>query len=415
MINRQQLRNHILALQKGDNALKRQTFQALRDQGEGGWADAPDDDALSLVEALRVQLCGEPKGQHYQREAATVLGNMGARSGPAVPQLVELLGEGVPDAVREAAATALGQIGKPASAAAGPLVKLLASSRPALSARAVRALGHIGCADAAVRSALVGLWLAPQQFEGSKVQAAIALCRLGIGAPNLLETLAKALVASPEVPLRKAAAEALAWCGPADPGVVPALLLAVLSDKHDGVRAAAQAGLDRMTLTPEKAVVPCAGQLGASPYAEAALRKSGLKAVPALVKALAAGRPGIRAAASRALGGIGTAAGEAAPALAEALGDADPEVRLAAAKGLWDVTNVADQAVPALIKLLKARAAAPGIGDERRKFLQTVMEALGRIGPPAAGAVPALTAMTKDGNRHVRETALAALQKIGTR
>jgi hypothetical protein len=52
-------------------------------------------------------------------------------------------------------------------------------------------------------------------------------------------------------------------------------------------------------------------------------------------------------------------------------------------------------------------------GADRRTFLQTVMEALGRIGPPAKGAVPALTAMAKDANRHVRESALLALAKIG--
>ena len=40
------------------------------------------------------------------------------------------------------------------------------------------------------------------------------------------------------------------------------------------------------------------------------------------------------------------------------------------------------------------------------------MEALQRIGPPATAAVSALTAMTKDNNRHIREAALSALQRI---
>jgi HEAT repeat protein len=197
MINKQQLRNHILALESADNALKRQTFQSLRDLSEEDWAGAPAEAARALVEALQGQLRSEPKMPQNQKEAATVLGNMGTHATPAVPQLVQLLGGGVPDAVREAAATALGQIGKPAKAAAASLVKLLASARPALSTRAVRALGKIGCADADVRAALTGLWLSPQQFEGSKVQAAIALCQLGIEARGLLETLTKALATSP--------------------------------------------------------------------------------------------------------------------------------------------------------------------------------------------------------------------------
>ena len=99
--------------------------------------------------------------------------------------------------------------------------------------------------------------------------------------------------------------------------------------------------------------------------------------------------------------------------LTTALRDSDRDVRLAAAKGLWNVTKTADVVVPALIELLKVKHAADlEAGEARRRFLQTVMEALGRIGPPATAAMSALTAMTKDNNRHIRESALSALQKI---
>src|SRR5262249_2034359 len=388
MINQQQFRNHILALEGGDLVLKRQTFQSLRDRGEEEWADAPVKTAAASGGCLKRQAPKSPKGAVLPEGAGANPGNMGAHSAPAVPQLAELLREGVPDAVREAAATALGKIGKPAKAAAAHLARLLANSRPALSVRAIRALGNIGCADAGVRSTLTKFWLLPEQIEAGKAEIASALCQLGIGAKNLLEILTKVLVTSKEIPLREAAAEALAWCNKADPGVVPALLTAILSDKHEGVREAAQAGLDRMKLSPEEAVWVCAEQLGDSPYAEAALRKGGPKAAPALMKALGAKESEIRATASRTLGGIGEAAAAAAAALAGALSDATPEVRLAAAKALWDVTKTANLAVPALVDLLKAKGQTdPGGGDRRRMFLQTVMEALGRIGPPATGAV----------------------------
>jgi HEAT repeat protein len=414
MIDREQLHSHILALEGGDHAVKRQALQSLRDQDEQEWADAAAEAVLPLVNALKGQLLSDPKQTVNLKETATVLGNMGPHSKSAVPQLVGLLRDGVPDPVREASATALGKIGNGAKAALGALVELVANSRPALATRAIRALGSIGCADARVRSALIDFWLSPLQTEAGKAQVAIALCQLRIAAPNLLETVTKTLVVSQEISLRKSAAEALAWCNKGDPGVVPALLTASLSDKHEGVRQAARAGLGQVGVTDEAAILLCAQQLRDSPYAEAALRKSGRMAVPALAKALAAPEPETRVKVARTLGSIGEVAAEAAPALAGALNDTAPEVRLAAAKGLWDVTKTPDLAVPALVGLLAVKGAA-GLegGTDRRIFLQTVMEALGRIGPPAKGAVPALTAMAKDTNRHVRETALAALAKIG--
>ena len=48
----------------------------------------------------------------------------------------------------------------------------------------------------------------------------------------------------------------------------------------------------------------------------------------------------------------------------------------------------------------------------RRRFLQTVMEALWRIGPPAKAAMPALVAKSKDKNRLISESAFSALRKI---
>jgi HEAT repeat protein len=239
---------------------------------------------------------------------------------------------------------------------------------------------------------------------------AIALCKLHIAAPNLLGAVTRTLVASEEVRLRKAAAEALAWCGKNETDVVPALLTAALGDTNEEVRQAAQAGLDHLRLSHENAVRLCSRQLGDSAYAEAALRKSGLPALPALVEALGAEEPATRVKAARTLGSLGEAA---APALTAALQDDDPDVRLAAAKALWHVSKAAGEVVPALVELLEGRRAAVGEdGESRRRFLQTVMEALGRIGPPATAAVPALTTVAKDTNRHIREAAAVALQQI---
>jgi hypothetical protein len=45
-------------------------------------------------------------------------------------------------------------------------------------------------------------------------------------------------------------------------------------------------------------------------------------------------------------------------------------------------------------------------------FLQTVMEALRRIGPPAKSAKPALLRKTTDKCRHISESARDALRSI---
>jgi HEAT repeat protein len=413
MLDIRQLHKDILALDDGDDTLRRQALQSLRHHDEQEWATAPIDVSHSLVKALRDKLLNGRKQPFAQKEVATILGNMGTRSKSALPQLIELLREGVPDPVRQAAVTALGKIGKEARVAVDQLVQLLANSRPALSSQAIHALGSIGCADDGVRSVLVDLWLSPLQLQSGKAQVALALCKLHIAAQNLLGTVTRTLMADQDACLRKAAAEALAWCSKNETDVVPALLTASLSDTNEEVREMAQAGLDQMRLSHEKAIRLCCRQLGDSSYAEAALRKSGQLAVPALIEALGTEEPAIRVKAARTLGCLGELATAAAPALTTALRDKDLDVRLAAVKALWNITKTADVVVPALVDLLKVKRAADlEAAETRRRFLQTVMEALRRIGPPATAAVSALTAMTKDNNRHIRESALNALQKI---
>ena len=410
MLDIPQLQQHLRALEGGDETARRQALQSLLQHDGQEWATAPAEAIDPLLKALTSPSPNGIKSPFARKEAATILGNMGPLSKSAVPQLIDWLAEGVPDLVREAAATALGKIGKAARAAVYRLVLLLADSRPALSAQAARALGGIGCADSRVRSGLVQRWRSPLQLRSEDAQVAIALCKLHMAAPNLLGAVTRTLVASEEVRLRIAAAEALAWCGKNETDVVPALLTAALSDTNEEVRQAAQAGLDHLRLSHETAVRLCSRQLGDSAYAEAALRQSGLPAIPALVEALGAEEPATRVKAARTLGSLGEAA---APALTAALQDDDPDVRLAAAKALWHVSKAADEVVPALVELLEGKRAAVGADSEsRRRFLQTVVEALGRIGPPATAAVPALTAVAKDTNRHIREAAAVALQQI---
>jgi HEAT repeat protein len=411
MLDLGQLDHDIRALSNGDDACRRQAIHSLKDHGEQEWATAPREAIRSLVEWLQNQLASGTKRASSRQEVVTILGKMGRRAEPALPQLIDLLKEGVPDGIRETAATALGKIGN--EVAVDPLLTVLLKCRATLAVRVVRALGDLGCAGHKVRTALVDLWLSATHSQTSQLQIAIALCELKIDAEGLLRILTSTLVTHKEASLRRSAAEALAWCSEHQLDVVPALLAAALSDTDETVRQVAEAGLARLHLSHEKAVQVCSKQLKESSYAETALRNSGRLAVSVLAKALGTRDPAIQEKAARTLGRLGESATEAIPAFIKALHDKDLDVRLAAAKGLWNITKNAEVVVPALVELLENARAIPLDGSEaRRRYLQTVIEALRRMGPPAKGAIPALIARTKDSNRHISESAVSALREI---
>jgi HEAT repeat protein len=413
MLDLGEIHDHARALDKGDDTCRRQAINSLRDYGEEEWATAPAEVIHSLVESLQQQLLGGMQEMFIRQKVVTILGNMGPRAGPAIPQLIELLREGNPDGIREAAAAALGKIGREARVSVDQLIQVLLHCRPPLAVQVVRALGDIGCADQRVRSALVNLWLSPTQSSNSQVQVAIALCKLQIDARGLLKVLTSTLVANQDASLRKSAAQALAWCGKDDVDVVPALLKAALTDKDENVRQTAEAGLAQLRLSHEKAMHLCSKQLKDSSHAEMTLRNGGRLAVPALIEALGMEDPTTRVKAARTLGCLGELAGGAVPALTTALRDKDVDVRLAAVKSLWNITKNGEVVVPVLVDLLEVNwARASDVSESRRRHLQTVIEALGRIGPLAEAAIPALIGLTKDKNRHVSESAFSALKGI---
>ena len=417
MIELGRLNKQVQALNSSGEATRRDAVLALKQYEAADWAELPNDVIRNAVDTLKRLLPKNPesggKPPLFRQEVVTTLGNIGPRSHPALPMLVELLADGTPDSVREATAIALGKIGKESRVAVDQLIHVLQSNcRIALADRVARALGDIGCADQRVRTALVNLWLMPVHSQSNQVQIAIALCKLKIEARGLLPSLTATLVANRDTSLRRSAAEALAWCSKTDLDVVPALT-AALHDEDEEVKKLAEAGLAQMKLTHPKAIHLCAMQLKESVHAEAALRKSGQASVAGLIEALESKEPLAREKASRTLGAIGEAAVEAGPALIATLRDKNIAVRLAAAKGLWNVTKNAEAVVPVLAELLTIKTfPEPETPDSRRMFVQSVIESLCRIGPPAQAAVPALTKKIKDDNRLIRESAQRALREI---
>jgi HEAT repeat protein len=408
-----QIQQQVEALRKTSETARRNAIHALRQYKEGDFDPLPNSVVNSAVDSLlkcAVNCTSQPIIRH---EIAIVLGNIGPRAKAAVPHLIEWLTDAYPNPVREASAGALGKMGREARGAVAGLIQVLGSGRSALILQAVRALGSIGCADQRVKAALTDCWLQPLPSQQLQVQVGIALCKLGIDAKGLKRSLANALIVNQEASIRKAACEALSWCGENDSDVVPALLLAALNDKNEDVRHSADAALAHMGVKREKAIGICAKQLAESVYAETALRKSGPTAVPALMKALDREDPIVREKATRILGCLGESASQAIPALTKALKARDNNIRLAAAKGLWSIGKQAELVVPVLVKLLDEEPySAVEAADARRNYLQTVIEALWRIGPAATAAIPRLQVKARDKNRLVKESALSALKAI---
>ncbi|MFF8408136.1 PBS lyase [Streptomyces omiyaensis] len=119
-------------------------------------------------------------------------------------------------------------------------------------------------------------------------------------------------------------------------------------------------------------------------YALAAVR--GAQALPEVLRVLRGApehrREWVREAVARTLAAFGPAAREAVPELRELLGADSAAVATAAARALWAVEGDADAVVPVLVRWLR-----PGSSGAERC---AAAQALGAIGPAAAGAARAL-------------------------
>lgn len=407
------------ALHSDTDATRWEAVRTLKTQDAEHWQAMPKNELDTLVEAMcdqlprRSETNGARLPTHLRRDVAFTLGKMNARAAASIPTLIELLSDDEPEGIREAAATALGDIGPAAKAAVGDLITLLTPNcRVPLAVRVACALGEIGVCDAKVKAALSDLWRSTISRPLTQIQISLALCKLKVDAQGLITSLAAGAVAGPNASHRVSACQSLAWCCKTQTSVLPALTAAA-HDEDELVRAAANAALEQLGVTMAKAIQACVKQLKDCPHSVTALRRTGIQGVAGLTKALEDAEPAVRESAARILSSIGELANTAAPALTKMLRDKCSEVRLSAAKALWNITKKPDEVVPALAGLLTAKMTPPTDDAEtRRRFLQTVIEALGRMGPAAHDAVPSLLKITKDDNRLIRESAVRTLQQI---
>jgi HEAT repeat protein len=135
-----------------------------------------------------------------------------------------------------------------------------------------------------------------------------------------------------------------------------------------------------------------------------------------------AGGEKFRIAAIQAIGAFGEAAASLVPDLIDALEDDDPYIRWFAARAIGAVGPRARAAVPALIGLLQSSTRLTRFGDntpadvrpQSPATLQVMAaKALGKIGPEARTAVPALLRAMDDRDLMLRLVAAEALGGIG--
>ncbi|MFE2912463.1 HEAT repeat domain-containing protein [Kitasatospora indigofera] len=145
---------------------------------------------------------------------------------------------------------------------------------------------------------------------------------------------------------------------------------------------------------------------GSAPTLMAAVGRLGDPvAVPALTKALTIAMKQehwrTAGAALYNLGSIGTSAAAALETIRPLAGAEDPDLRLAATKALWDIQGDPADTVPRLTTLLDT-------GNNH-----DAADLLGRIGAPAAEALPRLRQMLEAGHPVTRVYAAAAIYDIG--
>ncbi|MFC9731291.1 HEAT repeat domain-containing protein [Streptomyces roseolus] len=227
-----------------------------------------------------------------------------------------------------------------------------------LGAPAADALADVLAARAAGASAAPGGLGRPTGRTG-RDGALLALARSGDG--RAVPLLARALEGPGEV--RRELLYTVGGLGPAAAGLAPLLrrrLAAVELDEDLYDRAA--------------------------PLLHALAAVRGGQALPEVLRVLR-GAPEyrgdcVREAAARTLGAFGPAAREAVPELRELLGSGSAAVSAAAARALWAVEGDAEAVVPVLVRWLR-----PGSSGTDRC---AAAQALGAIGPAAAGAARAL-------------------------
>jgi HEAT repeat protein len=383
------------ASEKVERALRLEAIRAL-----GAIAVEPGTVVPLLLTALK------DKDPEVRKAASVALASYGKE---AVAGLRKVVAEGDPDS-REGATAALGAIGPEAREAIAELTPLLKSEMPRERVLAADAIARI---DAGNKDILPVLKAALGEKEARVRQAALeAIQHLGPAAASLTPDLGKALEDT-DKDVAWHAADALGAIGPAAVDAVPALAAAI-KKCPDTKRNQAQLDLASdeyvtwRSIEAVRAIGP--GAKEAVPALLAVLAKvkdidaadtlslidpSRTEGLPALIEGAKSPFDNLREASLRALGRLGPRAREAIPALLERL----PTETSTTSPLREALVRLGPVSVPALIQAL----------EEKEQRL-AALDVLGRIGPAAKEAAPA---MLKAADGEFAPLGLLALAGLG--
>ncbi len=342
-------------------------------------------------------------------QAADSLAALGPGAEPAIPALIDALGNG--NQVQWKASRVLLVIGPPSVPALVAADK--GHSNPEVRSQAFCVLGLMGREAQAALPVL-------QASLGRKTDRVVAVYRLRQidpegafylptlvpGTKQPIPTLIDSL-RDPDAIQQALAADVLSKIGPVAKQAIPALL-ELLKHKDAGVRAVAATALGSMGPEAESAIKPLLRALQDGNWF---VRRQSAAALPriaprnrevalALARLLTDSTDNARRSAAEALERMGPGAEAAVRALSEALQDST--AGNAAATALGKIGPAARAAVPALIQAMK---------DADAQY--AVIVALGRIGPDAQAAIPALIKAIEDKGELVPPAAVESLARIG--
>ena len=355
--------------------------------------------------AIEEHISGLSATDWQQREqSAAALGDSGSTDKTVIAELTTALKDD-DSRVRRSAADALGRIGPKASRSIPALVRLFDDIDASVVAAAAEAVALMG---SRASRALPDLnELLRHKDARVRVAAATSIGMLGSRASKSAALLG-AQLEDDNSAVRASAAQSLGQMG-TKASEQSSLLVEALNDVDSQVRVAAS---DALVNIGKDAVGPLVSALtkGDPIFLQAVidtLGKLGPVAVPKLINRLHDQDELIlvRRYSALALARIGTADKRVIPALVDSLDDAEPDVRVSAIEALGKIGPSAVAAVPAIISLS---------ADQREPLFvrEDAIASLAQIAPQSEAVNEALVSAVADGNPRVYDAAIAALVTI---
>jgi len=276
------------------------------------------------------------------------------------------------------------------------LARVLADGDLEKRVAAARAVGRMGAEGKSAAPALLVALKNPN--PGLRREAACALARIGAHAEDAVPVLVEALQ-DPDAPRRVEAVDALAALGPAASQAAPALAALLAEPYRFRTRWGAKQWPPVHGIMAFQEEQKKRGMMDAAE--EEALIRIGAPALPTLMEVFRAGDWLAREAVLRVLHGMGAAADCVIPVLA---GTLDKE-KAHARSYMVVITLGRLGAVPELTRWV--------VEDDQPYVREWAAHGLGRIGPRAKAAVPALINALEDDYYNVRHAAAEALGDIG--